>query len=204
MTYNPFRQPPYGASQYEDRDRGRGRNQYRPHEADPKGRTPRAGRNTRRRSPSRGDDHPGPSRSNDGLYERMRRRIGRYSRVSRDMYAGVGGPAYGEFDDRFGQARAELNRDGREAGVNYHYDLPRTMPPPSGGGGFDDYAPGYNYPPDPRTTPRTPRDRSRSANGERPRKSRQRPKVSLLYVYVGTTDPDGKVIDGYEGYESEP
>ncbi|EAQ90047.1 predicted protein [Chaetomium globosum CBS 148.51] len=219
MTYNPYRQPPHDAlygSQYRSWSRDRGRDHYRPREADPRVGTPRASRNTRRGSPPRGADYPGASRidDDDGYYERLGRRLGR------DRYAGVGGPTYGEFDDRFRQAGAELNRERREAAVNYHYDLPRAMPPPRGGGGFDGYVPGYDYPPDPQTMPRAgnppptqpyhphpPRDRSRSVprrGGERLRKTRSKPKLSFWYVYVGTTDPDGKVIDGYEGYESEP
>ncbi|KAH6855340.1 hypothetical protein B0I37DRAFT_364609 [Chaetomium sp. MPI-CAGE-AT-0009] len=128
-----------------------------------------------------------------------------------------GGHFGAHIDDQARQAWAHAERVKKAMGINDDHFFPPM--PPRGAGGFDGHAAGYGYSPDPRTgpsrrdppptrpSPHPQRDRTRPANrsdGEWARQSMPRPNEPFHYVYVGTTGPDGEIIDGYEGYRNGP
>ncbi|KAL2171188.1 hypothetical protein VTG60DRAFT_3499 [Thermothelomyces hinnuleus] len=222
--YNPYGSSPYGATNgygapFRTEDREYGQEHHGRH-WDPYHRSPRRRdshrdrdrdhrRRERSRPPETGRTRPAPRPERDPLYGDPFTRGGGRDRAGGAARAGVpmddefyrsvrnrvrsriqndSGLSPGQFDKLF----AEVMNDMGYASLN---DGP-TAPRRAGGGGeeartgYDSYIPpGSGYAPGPRGAPVYP-------DGRRQRPTA--PRQPFQYEYVGTTGPDGEIIDGYE------
>ncbi|KAK3298120.1 uncharacterized protein B0H64DRAFT_65297 [Chaetomium fimeti] len=216
----------------QDRPRRRRRRSSRPREEDPKSRRD-IHRDDRFTDAGRARSSPSTSPIDDDFYRRARSRtetrrddIGRgrnlkdhpdahfNARFNTHFNAHSGA----HFDDGIEYAWVHADRVRTTMGINDEY-FPWPMPPHETRG-FSGYATGYSYyspdshtgphrrdPPPTRPFPHPPRAQTRPADPSYDgwaRQARPKPREPFHYVYVGTTGPDGEVIDGYKGYRTGP